>query len=163
MNRFTEQQLRAYFVNVSVRERKELTMPATLDDLVWDRLDYLGWRDRKNPALGHVVVELGGEPVGIQLRQADGRLRSRAQCAWCEDVTLPNEVVAFNARRTGAAGRNGNTVGTLVCAQFECSANVRKLPPMAYTGFDAEAAREQRILDLRAHVGNFVRNVRDGS
>ena len=163
MNRFTEQQLRACFVNVSVRERKELTMPAGLDDLDWDRLDYLGWRDRKTPTLGHVVIELDGDPVGIQLRQADGRLRSRAQCAWCEDVTLPNEVVAFNARRTGAAGRNGNTVGTLACAHFECSSNVRKLPPMAYIGFDSEAAREQRIVDLRVHVGNFVRNVRDGS
>ena len=40
---------------------------------------------------------------------------------------------------------------------------MRKLPPMAYIGFDAEAAREQRIVDLRVHVGNFVRNVRDGS
>ena len=163
MNRFTEEQLRASFVNVSQRERKEITMPVGLDDLAWDRLDYLGWRDRKIPSLGYVVVELDDDLVGIQLRQAEGRLRSRAQCAWCEDVTLPNDVVAFNARRTGAAGRNGNTVGTLACSNFECSANVRKLPPMAYIGFDAEAAREQRILDLRVHVGNFVRNVRDGS
>jgi len=163
MNRCTEEQLRASFVNVSQRERKEITMPVGLDDLAWDRLDYLGWRDRKIPSLGYVVVELDDDLVGIQLRQAEGRLRSRAQCAWCEDVTLPNDVVAFNARRTGAAGRNGNTVGTLACSNFECSANVRKLPPMAYIGFDAEAAREQRILDLRVHVGNFVRNVRDGS
>ena len=163
MNNFTEDRIRASFINVSVRERKDIAMPVALDGLVWDRLDYLGWRDRKTPTLGHVVIELDGEPVGIQLRQAEGRLRARAQCAWCEDVTLPNDVVAFNARRTGAAGRNGNTIGTLACANFECSANVRKLPPMAYIGFDAEAARDQRILDLREHVGNFVRNVRDGS
>lgn len=160
---FTGDQIRSSFVNISVRERKELALPPTLADLRWDRLDYLGWRDPRIPQLGYVVVEVSGAPVGILLRQAEGRITARAQCTWCEDVTLPNDVVAFNAKRTGAAGRNGNTVGTLVCANFECSTNVRKLPPVAYLGFDVEAARERRIESLREHSRNFVLNVRDGS
>jgi hypothetical protein len=156
-----EQQLRSSFVNASQRERKELTLP-DLAHARWDQLDYLGWRDRKQPAVGYVVAMIDGEPVGVLLRQADGRIRSRPQCSWCEDVHLPNDVVFFIAKRAGKAGRNGNTLGTLVCAEFECSANVRRRPPTAYVGFDVEAARQHRIDVLREHVEVFVRRVQDG-
>lgn len=54
-------------------------------------------------------------------------------------------------------------MGTLVCAQFECSRNVRKLPPLAYTGFDRDAARQRRIQQLTENVQGFVRSVRDGA
>lgn len=154
----TEPQLRTSFVNASQRERKELTLP-DLDAVRWDDLDYLGWRDRKNPNLGYVVAEVDGEPVGVLLRKAEGGVRSRPQCSWCEDVHLPNEVVFFIAKRAGAAGRKGDTLGTLVCAEFQCSANVRKRPPLAYVGFDVEAARQQRIDALREHVTTFVQRV----
>ncbi|ANF30660.1 translation elongation factor [Leifsonia xyli] len=157
----TENQIRSSFVNASQRERKEATLP-DLAQLRFDDLDYLGWRDRKQPALGYVVAVVDGEPVGVLLRLADGRIRSRPQCSWCEDVHLPNDVVFFIAKRAGKAGRNGNTLGTLVCADFQCSANVRKRPPTAYVGFDVEAARQQRIDALREHVDAFVRRVMDG-
>ncbi|MGO7983979.1 FBP domain-containing protein, partial [Rhizobium johnstonii] len=61
------------------------------------------------------------------------------------DVHLPNDVLFYTAKRAGQAGRNGDTIGTLACADFECSANVRKRPPVAYIGFDVEAARQQRM------------------
>jgi hypothetical protein len=77
-------------------------------------------------------------------------------------VHLPNEVVFFIAKRAGKAGRDGNTLGTLVCAGFQCSANVRKLPPLAYVGFDVEAARQQRIEVLRDRVTTFARRVVEG-
>ena len=155
----TEQQLRSSFVNASQRERKELTLP-DLGSLRWEELDYLGWRDRRNPNLGYVVAEAGGEFVGVLLRTAEGGVRSRPQCSWCDDVHLPNDVVFFIAKRAGAAGRKGDTLGTLVCAEFQCSANVRKRPPLAYVGFDVEAARRQRIDALREHVTTFVERVR---
>jgi hypothetical protein len=163
MRAISETDLRASFVNVSQRERSGLTLPAGFTSLDWDRLDFLGWRDSKIPSLGYVVAVVDDGRVGVMLRQAEGRARSRTQCSWCEDVQLPNDVVLFSARRAGAAGRNGNTVGTLVCANFECSANVRKRPPVAYIGFDVKAAREQRIGALRQHVAAFVRDIRDGS
>ncbi|WP_295119721.1 FBP domain-containing protein [uncultured Leifsonia sp.] len=154
----TDARIRASFVNASQRERKELTLP-DLDAQRWDDLDFLGWRDRKNPNLGYVVAEVDGEPVGVLLRKAEGGVRSRPQCSWCEDVHLPNEVVFFIAKRAGAAGRKGDTLGTLVCAEFQCSANVRKRAPLAYVGFDVEAARQHRIDALREHVDTFVRRV----
>ena len=161
MTPLTETLIRASFVNASLRERNALVIPTPLDEVRWDRLSYLGWRDPKSPQLGYVVAELDGAPIGIILREADAKTRSRPQCSWCEDVTLPNDVVFYTAKRAGAAGRNGNTIGTLACANFECSANVRKLPPVAYLGFDVEAARERRIDALDDHVRNFVRLVRD--
>jgi hypothetical protein len=158
MNPLSESAIRASFVNVSQRERAALLLPP-LAELDWDSLDYLGWRDRKQPAVGGVVVELDGVPTGVLLKQADGRIRTRPQCSWCEDVTLPNDVVMVTARRAGKAGRNGDTVGTLVCAGFECSANVRRRPPLAYVGFDLDAERERRIAALRTHVRNFVADI----
>lgn len=162
MHPISEAALRASFINASLRERQNLTLPTEFASLDWASLDYLGWRDRKSAQLGYVVAELDGEPVGIMLRQADAKPRARAQCSWCEDVQLPNEVVLFSAKRAGSAGRNGNTVGTLVCSNFECPANVRRRPPLAYVGFDLEAEKLRRIEALREHVANFVRNVRDG-
>ncbi|HEY4269137.1 MAG TPA: FBP domain-containing protein [Galbitalea sp.] len=160
MQLLTQKALRASFVNTSLRERNALTLPADFDDLAWTGLDFLAWRDNKSPMLGYVVVELDDEPVGVLLRQAEGRPRSRAQCSWCEDIQLPNDVIFSSAKRAGEAGRRGDTIGTLVCANFECSVNVRKRPPSAYIGFDVEAARAHRIAALGDHVRNFARDIR---
>lgn len=163
MHAFTDAQIRASFINVSQRERNEALLPVDLDQTKWHDLDYLGWRDRKFAGTSYVVADVDGEAVGILLRQAEGMPRSRPQCAWCEDIQLPNDVVMFSARRGGAAGRKGNTIGTLICSNFECSKNVRKRPTLAYVGFDLEAERQRRIDVLREHVRNFVLDVRTDS
>lgn len=159
----TEKSIRASFVNVSLRERSSLVVPSSLGDIDWDDRDYYGWRDPKTPLLGFIVAELDGAAVGLQLRQAEQRTRTRPQCSWCSDITLPNEVVLFAAKRAGKAGRAGDTVGTLLCARFECSRNVRRLDPPPYLGFDAAAARDRRIEGLRTHVDSFFRDLRDGA
>ena len=156
----SEKDIRASFVNASRKEITDLNLPAEFAELDWQRLDYLGWRDRKIARRAYVVVPVDGQPVGILLRQVEGGMRSRAQCSWCHDVTLPNDVAFYGAKRAGAAGRNGNTVGTLICADFECSANVRKTPPMAYIGFDVEGARLERIASLRERAAAFAAVVR---
>jgi hypothetical protein len=159
MHALDEARIRASFVNASRRERSDALLP-DLGDLPWDRLDYLGWRDPKQPLLGYVVAELDGGPVGVILRQAERTPRARAQCSWCEDVQLPNDVAFFATKRAGAAGRRGDTLGTLVCAGFECSTNVRRMPPLAYEGFDRQAEIERRIASLGRRVSDFVERVR---
>ena len=154
--------LRASFANASVRERKLIPLP-DLDAIDWDRIDFLGWRDQRQPLVGYVVSYVDDEPVGLLMKQTEARPRQRTQCSWCADVHLPNDVVMFGTRRAGAAGRRGDTIGTLVCGQFECNANVRKLTPPPYLGFDAEAARESRIAALRANVEGFIRDAVSGS
>ncbi|SDH63251.1 FBP domain-containing protein [Agrococcus jejuensis] len=152
--------VRATFVNVSKKERANIPMPDL--DLDWSHLEYLGWRDPKRPRVGFVVAEVDGEPVGVALQRTEASSRTRPQCSWCEDVTLPNDVVSFNARRAGDAGRKGDSVSTLVCAAFECPVNVRTQPTARYVGFDVEAAMQRRIAALGEHVEAFVRAVRDG-
>ena len=163
MHAFSDAQIRASFINTSVRERNEAQLPLELDALAWDDLDYLGWRDRKFAGTCYVVADIDGEAVGILLRQAEGMPRTRPQCSWCEDVQLPNDVVLFSAKRAGAAGRQGNTIGSLICSNFECNRNVRKRPTLAYVGFDLEAERRRRIRVLQEHVRNFVLDVRDNT
>ncbi|MCC4907511.1 FBP domain-containing protein [Microbacterium sp. cx-59] len=158
----SDARIRASFINASRSERAHVLIPTDLAETPWDRLDFFGWRDRKLPQVGYIVTELDGDAVGLILREADTKARSRPQCSWCNDVELPNDVVLFTAKRVGDAGRRGDTVGTLVCANFECSRNVRRLPPSAYLGFDREAARDRRIDALRENVTNFASSLRDG-
>lgn len=155
----TEREIRACFVNATLRERNNLTLPADFADLDWDAIDYLGWRDRKYDGIAYVVVRLADGPVGILLKQADARSRHKSQCSWCEDVHLPNDVVFYGAKRAGKTGRNGDSVGTLVCENFDCSANVRRRHPAPYEGYDVEAARAERIESLREHVAAFAARV----
>ena len=158
----TEAQIRASLINVTKSERASFTPPPDLGETDWTTRDFYGARDRKLALVGWVVAVLDGEPTGLMLRQAEAKPRTRAQCSWCADIQLPNDVLLFTAKRVGDAGRRGDTVGTLACDAFQCNANVRKLPALAYTGFDREAARDARITAMRESVEAFVRSVRDG-
>jgi hypothetical protein len=155
----TAREIRESFVNASRKEVSDLTLPPSFDETVWDDLDYLGWRDPKMARRSYIVVPVDGVPVGVVLRQAEASPRRRAQCTWCQDVTLPNDVVLYTAKRAGASGRNGNTVGTLICDEFQCSKNVRRTLPPAYLGFDVDAAREERIVTLRVRAERFAAEV----
>jgi hypothetical protein len=148
--------IRASFVNATRKELSDLTLPAGLAELDWTKLDYLGWRDPKFAKRAYIVVPVDQAVIGVVLRQADADPRKRAQCSWCQDITLPNDVVFYGARRAGHGGRNGNTLGTLVCESFQCSTNVRKLPPVAYLGFDQQAAREDLKRGLRVRAAAFA-------
>ncbi len=126
----SEKTLRSSFVNASRKEVGDVTLPTDFETLDWESLDFLGWRDPKTSRRAYTVVPtLEGDLVGILFRQAEASPRSRAQCSWCQDVKLPNDVVFYAAKRSGKAGRNGNTVGTLVCQDFQCSRNVRRPLP----------------------------------
>lgn len=148
--------IRASFVNATRKEVSDLVLPADFASLDWERLDYLGWRDPKASRRAYLVVPLESGPVGILLRQAEASPRTRAQCSWCQDIELPNEVVMFTAKRAGADGRKGDTVGTLMCSNFQCSANVRRRPSMASMGFDPDEVREARVAELRERAASFA-------
>ncbi|WP_455905469.1 FBP domain-containing protein [Microbacterium sp.] len=160
MRPIDERTLRASFINASRKEVSDLTLPAGFADLDFDRLDYLGWVDPKLPRRSYVVAWVDDVATGVILQRAEQRVIARAQCSWCEDVTLRNDVQLYAARKAGPAGRKGDTIGTLVCTEFGCSKNVRVLPPLAYDGYDRELARELRILKLQEHVSAFIAAVR---
>lgn len=165
MTPLTDAQIRASFVNASRREAAIATLP-DLTETRWDRLDYLGWRDRKAPLAAYVVVELDGEPTGIVLRAADRGTgpRRRAMCGWCEDVVETDDVTLFTARRAGAVGRRGDSIGILICSDFRCSANARRPPTSTEAGSASAELRElivaERIEGLRKRSQSFVAEVR---
>ncbi|KQZ24277.1 FBP domain-containing protein [Microbacterium sp. Root553] len=160
MRPIDERTLRASFLNASRKEVSDLTLPPGFADLDVEKLDYLGWVDPKLPRRSYVVAWVDDVVTGVILQRAEQRVLARAQCSWCEDVTLRNDVQLYVARKAGPAGRKGDTIGTLLCAEFGCSQNVRMLPPLAYEGYDRELAREMRILRLQEHVGSFIAAVR---
>jgi FBP C-terminal treble-clef zinc-finger len=114
----TEQQVRRSFINCSQGEAKALTLPKDFADLEWSSLELLGWRDPKAPLRGYLVVEVEDQSVGIAVRAAESRMsvRTTAMCLLCQTTQTGDAVSLFTAKRTGAAGRNGNTVGTYMCA-----------------------------------------------
>ena len=163
MNPLTEKQIRSSFVNASKREAADATLP-DLAVVTWDRLDYLGWRDRRAPLSAYVVVPVDDEPVGVLLRASDkGGRRKKAVCQWCADVVATDDVTLYVARRAGASGKAGNTIGTLICTDFVCSRNVRRPPTRSEVGDDAEAMREliveRRVAELRERSGRFLAGV----
>lgn len=156
----TDTSTRSSLVNASRKEKTDLTLPDGFDTIDFDALDYLGWRDPKMGRRAYAIVPtLDGEIIGVLLVQAQATPRSRAQCSWCRDTRLPNEVVFYGAKLAGPAGRRGSTVGTLICRDFQCSANVRNDPPLPYAGYDAAAARQDRKDELVLRASSFVERV----
>ncbi|WP_300265678.1 FBP domain-containing protein [Microbacterium sp.] len=159
MRPIDEREIRASLINASRKEASVLSLPPALSEIDFEQLDFLGWSDAKFARRAYVVTEVDGALTGILLQRAEQRVLARAQCSWCEDVTLRHDVQFFSARKAGPAGRNGDTIGTLACSEFGCSKNVRRLPPLAYEGYDREAARQLRIEKLGENVRAFVRAV----
>jgi FBP C-terminal treble-clef zinc-finger len=158
----TEQQLRRSFVNCSRGEAAGLSLPRNFDRIDWDDLDLLGWRDAKAPLRGYLVLEDDGAPVGIALRAAESRMSSRtaAMCLLCQTGQSGDAVSLFTAKRVGAAGRNGNTVGTYVCADLGCSHRARTEIPPWLQDRDPAAVAAERAAELRERALGFLAAVR---
>lgn len=159
MNPLTDKLIRASFVNCSRREAADVTLPV-LAEQPWERLDYLGWIDRKAPLRSYVVLTVDDTLVGIALRAPEpGGARRHAICAWCEDVYTKNDSSLYVARRSGAAGRRGDTIGTLICTTFDCSRNVRRRPTIIEAGEDPAGVIARRTAGLQERSLRFAREV----
>ncbi|MFI9320676.1 FBP domain-containing protein [Kitasatospora aureofaciens] len=122
-------EIRASFVNCSKGEARRLNLPRGLAELPWESLDFLGWRDQGAPDRAYLVAPYGGELVGVTLRSPMVRrsLTKTNVCSLCITAHAGSGVALLAARRAGAAGREGNTVGTYICADLACSLYVRGL------------------------------------
>ena len=154
----TEREIRRSFVNCSRGESEGMHLPAGFAGLDWPGLAVLGWRDPKAPLRGYLVLERDGGPLGISLRAADTRMSGRvpAMCLLCQ-TALPGDAISlFTARRAGEAGRNGNTVGTYMCADLGCSVRARTEIPPWLRDRDADVVGEERTAELRQRVHAFA-------
>ncbi|WP_104091253.1 FBP domain-containing protein [Arthrobacter sp. GMC3] len=161
MEQISEKQIRSCFVNASRSEAAKLTLPANFPTLDWESLDFLGWRDAKMPMRGYLIIRIEQRLVGIMLRAPEGGSgkKRRVLCELCRDVYSEEDVYLWVSKRAGQSGRDGNSVGTLICAEFLCSANVRKEPTVNEIEPDPQAVVERQIKGLRERTERFLARV----
>ncbi|WP_327434005.1 FBP domain-containing protein [Streptomyces sp. NBC_01236] len=159
MRSLTEQDIRNSFVNCSKGEAKRLAIPRDLDELPWDDLDFLGWRDPGAPDRSYVVTERDDSLVGITLRFPSSPRGSlhRSMCSLCLTTHPGNGVSLMTARRAGTAGREGNSVGVYICADLDCSLYVRgKKVPQPGSRFEETLTVEEQIARTVRNLSAFL-------
>ncbi|ASO18795.1 hypothetical protein FHR81_001059 [Actinoalloteichus hoggarensis] len=158
MRPLSQDEIRKSFVNCSKGEAKSLALPARFDEITWEVQDFLGWRDARARERAYLVVPRDDEIIGLSLRAAPGRrsgLKSNV-CAFCTTVHSLTDIALFSARRAGAAGRQGNTVGTYLCAELACPLYMRgkKKPEMRQTR--ETLTEDERVTRMMGNVQSFV-------
>ncbi|GAA4630351.1 FBP domain-containing protein [Actinoallomurus vinaceus] len=158
-----ESDIRGSFVNCSKGEARKLHLPRGLADLPWDDLDFLGWRDPGAPDRGYLIAERDGGLIGVTFRVSSETRRSLAKttvCSLCLTSHAGSGVSLFVARRAGAAGREGNTVGTYICGDLACPLYVRgKKKSALVTRFTESLSLEEQIDRMRTNLDAFLDEV----
>jgi hypothetical protein len=159
MRPLSEHEIRASFVNCSKGEARRLNLPRGLAELPWESLDFLGWRDQGAPDRAYLVAPRGDGLVGIVLRVPSVR-RSLARsniCSLCITAHAGSGVTLLAARRAGTSGREGNTVGTYICADLACSLYVRGLKKSTLiTRPNESLPQEEQIAHMLANLDGFL-------
>ncbi|MFD6419726.1 FBP domain-containing protein [Streptomyces sp. NPDC060194] len=154
-----EKQIRSSFVNCSKGEAGRLPLPRDLAERPWDELDFLGWRDGSAPDRSYLVTERDGVLTGVTLRFATGSrgFTQRSMCALCLTTHPASGVALMTARKAGAAGREGNSVGLYICTDLDCSLYVRGRKRPAPGGrFEETLTVEQQIERLTRRLDGFL-------
>ncbi|MDN3354385.1 FBP domain-containing protein [Actinomadura sp. DC4] len=164
MRPITESDIRRSFVNCSKGEAQRLGVPRDLEEQPWDDLDFLGWRDPGAPERGYLVAERDdGGLIGVVLRATRGVSRgftARSMCSLCLTTRTSGSVALMTARRTGEAGRQGNTVGRYLCTDLACSLYTRGVKESAAGGdVDETLPVEEKIARTRANLTAFIDKV----
>jgi hypothetical protein len=153
MKPLTADEIRASFVNCSKGEAKRAMLP-DLETTPWPDLDFLGWRDPSGSQRAYLVLERVGAPVGLLLRQSSGLGAARStMCQICMTSHSGSAVALSVARKTGQAGRKGDSTGIYICRDLACSLYVRGKKVSGAASLretltlDASVARLQRNLD----------------
>lgn len=160
MNPLTADEIRASFVNCSKGEAKRAVLPAHLDETPWDDLDFLGWPDPSGSQRAYLVLERDGVPIGLQLRQSSGVGAARSQmCQICVTSHSGSSVALAVARRTGAAGKKGDSTGIYVCRDLACSLYVRNKKVSGSAAMRETLTVDMAIERLRRNLDEFVDRV----
>lgn len=160
MEPLSADEIRRSFVNSTRSQVKAIALPPKFTELPWESLDFLGWRDGKAPRRGYLVVRRAEGVTGIAVStQASGAARRFAGlCDLCNTAHHVSDVALFAARRAGTAGREGNTVGTYICADLACSLYIRGLKDPDVPQGDT-ATPEVRAERLATRLETFVQRV----
>ena len=160
MRELTADQIRASMVNASEAEIERMPLPG-LHETVWADREYLGWRDPAGSPRGYIVHWVDDRPVGILVRAASTALRPGigAMSSLCHTPQPSTQVVMFSAPRGGEAGRDGNSIGTYICADLACSIMIRILPATSELNLHRDELIARRAAGLQQRVSAFTANV----
>ena len=161
MRPLTQREIRASFVNCTKGEATRMHVPHDLDSRPWGELDYFGWRDPQSPARGYLVADLDGQLQGITLRapQSLGRLRPQEHVLAVPDDALRRRL-PDGRPRAGRRGQQGNTVGTYICSDLQCSLSIRGRRRVDGAVIPETLSVEDRAARLLVHVEEFLGRVR---
>jgi hypothetical protein len=160
MKPLNEIDIRRSIVNASQGEVERMPLPG-LHEVLWAEREYLGWRDHKAPLRGYLVHWVDDQPVGIVLRSSGASMRPgiSAMCSLCRTPQPSGQVALFSAARAGQSGRDGNTVGTYICADLACSLIIRIMPPASPMQPDPAEVVAKRAEGLLTRVQNFTADI----
>lgn len=159
MRPLTEADVRASFVNAHADELRLMEMPHDFLLVDWDYLDFFAWQDPAAGRRGYVLIPHEDRVVGIVLRATEpGRGRS-GMCNICHTMQPGNQIALLSARRTGEAGRRGDSFGTYMCADLSCHDNVRLAHPLAPNEVRAPGQADLRLDGTRRRMESFVSQV----
>lgn len=163
MRPLTEHDIRRSFVNASKGEAKRLDLPKDFADQPWDDLDFLGWQDPGAPGRAYLIAERDDRPIGISFRVAPSAARgftARSMCSLCLTTRTGGGVALMTARRSGEAGRQGNSVGQYMCVDLDCSLYVRgKKQSVAGGGLEESLTLDEKIARVHANLDKFLEKV----
>lgn len=155
------EEIRSSFVNCSRGEAKRLTLPSAP---VWAELDFLAWVDPRAEHNAYVVVPYGDRLVGLSLRSGTppkGTARS-GMCGWCLTTLPASDIALFSARKAGAAGKAGDTLGIYACRDLACCLYVRSKRKHSVPQPAETLSQDDRIARLMGKVTRFVDQVLAG-
>ncbi|MFF5973523.1 FBP domain-containing protein [Streptomyces sp. NPDC012769] len=167
MEPLTDKQIRASFVNCTRGDASRMKLPLDFAELPWEDLDFLGWVDPGAPLRAHLVVPRPDGPVGVTLRvPAVGRTSAvkSSMCQICLTSHASSGVTLLVAPLAGARGREGNTVGTYVCADLACPLYVRgkRQPKLRGPRHQESLSRDEQIDRMLGNLNAFVDRVTAG-
>lgn len=160
MEPITEQQIRSSFINCSKGEAKRLPVPRDLDSVPWEDLDFFGWSDPSYPGRCYVVLPRADGLAGVALRYERSAARRAQMCNICL-TTHPNGAVRLmTATKAGESGRRGNSLGTYMCEDLDCSlyARRKKTPSMGRM-FREDFDPQERTAQVRQKMAMFIERV----
>lgn len=161
MRALTEPEVRAAFINATDDEQRSIEMPHDFVLIDWDFHDFLAWRDPASSKRGGVLVQAGDDVVAVVLHASDAGRASSGMCNICHTMQPGNQVALFSARKTGPAGRRGDSIGTYMCADLSCHENVRLAHPLAPNEVRAEGQVDMRLDGTRRRMERFVARVQE--
>lgn len=159
MRPLTEADVRASFVNADADELRLMEMPHDFLLVDWDYLDFFAWQDPAANRRGYVLIPHDDAVVGIVLRATEPGRGRAGMCNICHTMQPGNQIALLSARRTGEAGRRGDSFGTYMCADLSCHENVRLAHPLAPNEVRAPGQADLRLDGTRRRMESFVSQV----